>query len=114
MLHEPPGCFKTKYKKTCIFAVFTFLVRSIYLSYHYTDHDVSDWRIHKKTCAATLGTLAGVVLAGSFEKAYLKKSLICPTMICINRFRASTLAQAMCGVMISFLLSLRPEIRSSC
>ena len=61
MLHEPPGC-------------------------HYTDHDVSDWRIHKKTCAATLGTLAGVVLAGSFEKAYLKKSLICPAMICISRF----------------------------
>lgn len=35
-------------------------------------------------------------------------------LICISRFRASTLAQAMCGVMISFLLSLRPEIQSSC
>ena len=40
------------------------------------------------------------------KKAYLKKSLICPAMICISRFRASTLAHAICGVMISFLLSL--------
>ena len=32
----------------CIFAVFTFLVRSIYLFYYYTGHDVSNWRSHKK------------------------------------------------------------------
>ena len=37
----------------------------------------------KKTCAATLGTLAGVVF---HKKAYLRKSLICPAMLCISRF----------------------------
>lgn len=58
----------------CIFAVFTFLVRSIYLFYYYTGHDVSDWRSHKKTCAATLGTLAGVVLAGISAWCFSKAS----------------------------------------
>ena len=40
----------------------------------------------------------------SLQKIY-KNSLICSTIICINRFLASTLAHAMCGVIISFLLS---------
>ena len=40
----------------------------------------------------------------SLQKIY-KNSLICPAIICINRFLASTLAHAMCGVIISFLLS---------
>ena len=69
----------------CVSTFFSVLGRCFYLFSHHTGHYVPHRRSYKKACAATLGTLAGVVLAGLSAWCFSKASGISGTMYLISR-----------------------------